>query len=180
MAEAATTEPLVQLGNQSFMIGFDASDDARRRAYYRDGVGELTEQEQLLLNSLGFDKMLESAMAPHLPKFFMSLSKCSNDTAIHLRRECELPYFVIWSALFNNQEETRRRMEENQRATKEMSDLSDAMTRALIQNIHAARMDLMTQLFTLMVLPERETAAATSFDAVVRELFTLKLVEPIE
>lgn len=168
-------EPLVQIGNQSFMIGFDDDDDARRKTYFRGGSGQgLTEQEANLLISLGFDSMLEKALAPQMPQFFMDLKKCSSDTAIHLKKECELPYFVVWTALLHNQKETRRRLDDNIKAEKEMGDLDDAMTRALLNDLKPKQTDPIVQLFSLILLPER----GSQQENVIDSLFKLILVPP--
>lgn len=168
-------ESLVQIANQSFLIGYDADDDMRRKNYFRDGSGQgLTEQEANLLVALGFDKLLEKALAPQMPQFFMDLKQCSSDTSMHLRKECELPYFVIWSALFHNQKETRRRLDDNMKAQQGMSDLDDAMTRALLNELKKKQTDPIIQLFSLILLPER----GTQHKNVVDELFTLMLIPP--
>lgn len=164
---------IVEIGNQSFLIGFDEDDDIRRKTYFRDGSGiGLTEQESNLLVSLGFDKLLEKSLAPQLPQFFMDLKQCSNDASIHLKKECELPYYVVWSALFHNQKETRRRLDDNMKAEKAMSDLDDAMTRALLNDLKPKQTDPIIQLFSLILLPERGTQRKN----VVNELFTLMLI----
>jgi hypothetical protein len=164
--------PLVQLANQSFLIGFDTTDDIRRKTYFRDGSGPgLTEQEKNLLISLGFDAMLEQALAPYMGEFFMDLQQCSSDTSIHLRKECELPYYVIWSALFHNQKETRRRLDDNMKMEKAIDDLDDAMTRALVHDLKPSDTDVIVQLFSLILLPERGKPKISVVDSLFKLMY---------
>ena len=172
-----TDAPLVQLGNQSFVIGFDMVDDARRKNYFRDGSGQLTESEKNLLISLGFDAELEKALAPDMAKFFMDLQKCPTDASIHLRKECELPYYILWSALFHDQKETRRRLDDNLKKEKGLSDIDSAMIGALVQGLRPTEADVILQLFSLILLPERTTLVESRAE-IINKVFSLMLLPP--
>ena len=176
----------MQISNQSFSIGFSAEDNTRRQAYFRNKSGQLTDQERAVLNALGIDSILEESLKPHLAEFFQKLAICNGDISLLLRKQCEVPYFVVWSALFANRKETQRRLNENKKKHSSMMDITDAMTSALIKNLgkkkQADSFDDIFTLITLQTIPakgsEKPTTGASakttkSAAVAVDEIFTL-------
>ncbi len=173
----------VQISNQTFTIGFTTQDDTRREAYFRDGSTQLTDQEKAVLAALGIDAILEKSLKPHLAEFFRKLATCSSDTNLILQKECEVPYFVVWSALFANRKETQRRFNENKRKFASMMDITDAMTAALLKNLRPVPLDAVKEIFTLIPLqstPAVDPVSQTSVSnhgalraAALNDIFTL-------
>lgn len=142
----------VQLGNKTFAIGFSDADNERRRQYFLDHSTQLTDQEQALLDALGIDVVMENILRLDLPIFFQKLAQCNSDASLVLKKECEIPYYVIWTTLLKNGQETSRRLKENQKITTGVSDISDAVTSQLISDLRPARKNVIEQLFTLMIV----------------------------
>ena len=92
------------LGNETFTIGTDLLDSARRERYFKDpnDGAELTEEEKRVLTSLGIDILMEQTLRPYLKEFFDELPHCTTDASLRLSRRCEVPYYVIWSTEFTN------------------------------------------------------------------------------
>jgi hypothetical protein len=174
---------VISLYGKPFSIGFSDGDDARRSAYFKSSMGNLTPQEKSLLLSLGVDAMLENSLKPYLSEFFSSLQTCSSDASLVLSKNCETAYFVIWSALFHNRAEIERRMKAQKGEV--ISDIDLAQDAALISGLKGrppvqkreddSYEDDMRRLFTLMVLGEATDTPVNSTDDIER-LFTLMVL----
>jgi hypothetical protein len=178
---------VINMYGQPFSIGFGSDDDARRTAYFKNGVGNLTPQEKSLLLKLGVDSLLENSLKPYLAKFFSALQTCTSDAALVLTPDCETSRFVVWSAFFHNREETLRRLKEQ--AAYKPHDLEMAMDAAFIKGIKPRRPppgtgdispvadeNTIRRLFTLMLLDETPEVA-TGSEEDIRQLFTLMLLD---
>lgn len=178
---------VINLYGQSFSISFTAEDDARRSAYFKNGLGNLTPQEKSLLLKLGVDSLLENSLKPYLGKFFSALQTCTSDAALVLTPECEVSRFVIWSAFFHNREETLRRMKGSVAAYKP-HDLEMAMDGAIITGLKPRAVapaagdidpvgdeNTIKRLFSLILLGETPEVATTS-DEDIQRLFSLMLI----
>lgn len=179
---------VIQLYGKSFSIGFSDGDDARRAAFFKEGTGNLTPQEKSLLLSIGVDAMLENSLKPYLAQFFSTLQTCSGDASLVLSRNCDIAYFVLWSALFHNRAEVGRRVKATKRAV--IDDLDLAQDQAIIaglkprvppppppsppKNSDAQEEDVFKALFTLMILGQTPAGAKSSDkNPAINELFTL-------
>lgn len=172
---------VIKLYGKSFAIGFDSSDDSRRQKFFKEGSGNLTPQEKALLVSIGVDSMLENSLKPYLAEFFSALQTCSGDASLILSRNCDIAYFVLWSALFHNRAEVDRRLKSTKRAV--IDDLDLAQDQAIIAGLKPRvppakpkaksgdeEKDIFKALFTLMILGQ---GGAPAGNATITELFTL-------
>jgi hypothetical protein len=128
-ATAAMTAQ-IRLSNRVFQIGTTEADSARRSAFFTKKEGELTEEERKVLESLGMnigDAMMDS-LRPYLANFFDALPSCQTDTELYLKQECEIPYFVIWSILFGDYQETEKRLLEQRKRTEPASNINIAQS----------------------------------------------------
>lgn len=149
---------VVNIGGNSYYIKTGEEEDERRRAYFIEHTGKLEEPEKDLLDDLGIDELMQDSLKHYLPEFFSKLDRCGSDTALVLRSECEVPYYVVWSALFANRTETAQRLAEAAGVEDQMSTLDQAMMNATLKQLRPAEDDSYTKLFTLML--HRATAAA--------------------
>jgi hypothetical protein len=176
---------VIQLYGKSFSIGFSDTDDSRRQKFFKEGSGNLTPQEKALLVSIGIDSMLENSLKPYLAQFFSTLQTCSGDASLVLSRNCDIAYFVLWSALFHNRAEVERRVKTAKRAV--IEDLDLAQDQAIIAGLKPyvpppvpksklgdEEKDIFKALFTLMILGQDGTPAG---NATINELFTLMVYE---
>ena len=110
---------LITLANKPFELKIAPPDSARRRKYFIDLVNEttptvsLTKGEQGILEALGIDLAVQRRLAPHFADFFDALPSCQSGAELYLSKRCEIPYFVLWSTLFEAQTELERRVKEN-------------------------------------------------------------------
>ena len=175
---------VIKIHGRPFTIGFGEADDARRKAYFKNGIGTLTPQEKSLLVSLGVDSMLENSLKPYLAEFFSTLQTCSGDTSLVLSRDCETAFFVIWSALFHNRAEVARRMKNGKGGV--VDDLDLAQDASFISGMKPhvppappiVPKNTYRDLFTLMlvngdaaVAPAQRVSAQT-----INQLFTLMVL----
>ena len=169
----------VHLYGKSFLIGYDAVDHERRIEYFRGEGGSLTDEETRLLESLGIDEILTESLKPYLAQFFQDLAKCQSDPGLVLSRECELPFYILWNVLFQEESERLRRIRESRKKTKIMSEEDLAQTDAIITGMKLPRRGLESQesdaLFTLMLV-EEAPEADVDYTVAANELFTLILV----
>lgn len=142
----------IQIGNKMFVISTSVEDNARRRKYFMnpgDSAYSLTDEEQALLTAIGVDNIMEDILRPYLAKFFESLPRCKSDAAMYLSKECEIPYYVLWSIKFANRQETTRRIEE--RTVRSQSNIAAAETAALVGDLKERKsVSDYTKLFTLI------------------------------
>ena len=163
----------VQLGRHSFPLTNTLEDKVRRDLYFKHGTGTLLPHEQAILTSIGIDTKLESTLKPYLSEFFEKLPLCQTDTSLVLNKECEVPHYVVWSALFDSHKRAKDTLLQNRKTFTPQMDITDAMDVALISNMKAKvdpDADIKT-LFTL-ILERKQMAPVT--DA-YHSLFTLLL-----
>lgn len=142
----------IQIGNKMFVISTSIEDNARRRKYFMnpgDSAYSLTDEEQALLTAIGIDNAMEDVLRPYLAKFFETLPRCKSDAAMYLSKQCEVPYYVLWSIKFANRQETTRRIEE--RKLRSQSNIAAAETDALVGDLKERKsVSDYTKLFTLI------------------------------
>ncbi len=135
-----------------FVISTSVEDNARRRKYFMnpgDSAYSLTDEEQALLSAIGVDNVMEDILRPYLAKFFETLPRCKTDAAMYLSKECEIPYYVLWSIKFANRQETTRRIEE--RTVRSQSNIAAAETAALVGDLKERKsVSDYTKMFTLI------------------------------
>ena len=172
---------VVTIYGKSFSIGFSEADDARRKSYFKNRMGTLTPQEKSLLLAFGIDSMLENSLKPYLTKFFSSLQTCTSDASLALMENCEVSRFIIWSALFYNNGEVRRRF----KGTKgDPIDIELAQDAAIVAGLKPkapppppyVSENTIRELFTLKILGDTPAASA----AAIQRLFTLMTLDPAE
>lgn len=159
----------VTLAQQIFQLDISDSDSTRRKAFFERGEQSLTEEERGILKALGMqvgDAMMES-LRPYLAKFFDALPGCQTDIDIYLKKDCEIPYFVLWSILFGDYTQTEKRLSEA-RAAAQAIDLN------LAQSSHAIR-----RLGLPPVAPSRPAtptapAGPLTDEPLIRAIFTLQ------
>jgi hypothetical protein len=142
----------IQIGNKMFVISTSIEDNARRRKYFMNPDNSeysLTKGEQELLTAIGVDNVMEDVLRPYLAKFFETLPRCKSDAAMYLSKQCEVPYYVLWSIKFANRQETTRRIEE--RTLRSQSDIRLANDIAVVGDLKERKpVSDYTKLFTLI------------------------------
>lgn len=140
------------LANESFSLGTSVIDNERRKRHYMGSQSDgLTEQEQKILTSLGIDGKMEKTLKPYMAKFFEKLPVCNTDASLRLSKDCEVPYYVVWSTLFANRAETSDRFNKN-RKLPSRSQLNVAHDGAIIQELkqRPGTTNKYEQIFTLI------------------------------
>lgn len=139
------------LANESFLLGTSFKDQMRRKRHYAGTQDQLTEQETKILRSLGIDEQMENTMKPYMATFFEKLPQCNTDASLRLSRECEVPYYVVWSTLFANRTNTAERFQENKKLP-QRSQLNMAIDGAIIGDMKPiqTKRNKYTDLFTLI------------------------------
>lgn len=142
----------IQIGNKMFVISTSVEDNARRRKYFMnpdESEYSLTKDEQDLLTAIGIDNVMEDTLRPYLAKFFETLPRCKSDAAMYLSKQCEVPYYVLWSIKFANRQETTRRIEEHK--LRSQSDIRLANDIAVVGDLKERKpVSDYTKLFTLI------------------------------
>ena len=146
---------IVTLANQSYTVGTTAVDSERRRLYFQNPEAHpelLNAEERRLLTEMGIDETMENTLKPFLAEFFDVLPKCQSDTSIVLSKDCEVPYYVLWSTKFAEHENTLERIKENKKTSKTRMDLRMAMDDSMIRNLKEKVVDQTpaAQVFTLI------------------------------
>ena len=146
---------IVTLANQSYTVGTTAVDSERRRLYFQNPEAHpelLNAEERRLLTEMGIDETMENTLKPFLAEFFDVLPKCQSDTSIVLSKDCEVPYYVLWSTKFAEHEHTLERIKENKKTSKTRMDLRMAMDDSMIRNLKEKVVDQTpaAQVFTLI------------------------------
>ena len=125
----------VRLGQHSFPLSNSLEDRVRRDLYFKNGAGSLLPEERKILESIGIDKRLETTLKPYLPEFFEKLPLCQTDTSLVLSKQCEVPHYVVWSALFDSHTRSKEMLAQNRKDFKKQMDIEDAMDTALVSNM---------------------------------------------
>lgn len=179
----------ILLAGQMFPVSLSEADSARRKAYFEKGAEFLTDDEIGLLKALGMqvgDAMMES-LRPYLATFFDALPGCQTDLDVYLKKDCEVPYFVLWSILFGDYTQTERRLSEARAAAAESAtnlEIADSVHAAKSLGLPAARTAPGAAAATARAGAAPGAAAATARaapdaaalltdDALIRAIFTL-------
>jgi hypothetical protein len=171
----------IQIGNKTFMIPVTIKDNARRRLYFMNPGNpdySLTDDERNVLTAIGVDSIMEDTLRPYLAKFFETLPRCKTDAAMYLSKQCEIPYYVLWSIKFANRQETTRRIEE--RTLRPQTNLAQAETDAYVSDLKERKPSSLDYLkmFTLLkripatTLPTAPPMSVSASDEYTR-IFTL-------
>lgn len=172
---------IVRIGKDSFPLSNTLKDKVRRERYFKDGSGELTAEEQAILNAIHMDDRLKGMLRPYLAEFFEKLPQCQTESSLALSKECQVPHHVVWSAFFDSHARAKNVLLHNHKLFTPQMDIEDAMDTALIANM-TAKVDPdadINTLFTLMfegkeISPRKPDSERTD-GAVLNSLFTLLL-----
>jgi glucan-binding YG repeat protein len=170
---------VVMIANKSYTIKQSMSDRIRRRKYFlmyngtapSSASATLTEEENQLLNDLGIDSKMITSLKFYLATFFDNLYMCSNDSSIILRKDCNIPYYVLWSIMFANKEATDKRIRENKEAQFVSRNIDVAMTNAMLHNMEAV--PITNEVDKLFQLVLTSTPAIQTSDIFSNNLFAL-------
>jgi len=152
------------LANETFTIGLEAIDVARRREYFRNGSTSLSVEEKRILETLGIDSALEQTMSPYLADFFDALPKCHTDTQIMLNKSCEVPYYVLWTTQFANRHMTESRIAKQKKdGIQSRNLLTMANDGEIIKGLlgNPVKADSITSIFTLIPVGVSSTSATS-------------------
>lgn len=147
---------IVKISNKAYSISQAIADRVRRRKYFmsytKDSPNKLTADESKLLHDLGLEKdsNMITALKLYLPTFFDNLQMCSSDTSMILRKNCNIPYYVLWSIMIANKQATDERLREN-RLKESSHQLGVAMNTATIHQLRP-KLDEYDDLFQLIVI----------------------------
>lgn len=153
---------IVMVANKSYIIKQSMSDRIRRRKYFMTFNGasvssSLTEDEQRLLDDLGIDSKMILSLKFYLSTFFENLHMCSSDTSLILRKDCNIPYYVLWSIMFANKKATDERIRANKEAHLVSRNIDVAMTGAMLHNMEGKELsDPVDKLFQLILTTPAE------------------------
>jgi hypothetical protein len=100
-----------------------------------DKVDTLTTDEINILKALGIHGEILKSLAFHMPTFFESLPKCSSDTNLMLKQECDTAFYVLWSVLYRSQKQTEEAVKENKDKHEYQSLTDMAQTDAIVTSI---------------------------------------------
>lgn len=156
----------VQLGNQAFHYNNTNADHDRRVQYFKHQSGAVLDpSEQEILTALGIDKATEDSLAPYLAEFFRLLPQCSSPASLLLNKRCELPYYVLWSVMFANNQVTQQRLAKQGPVP---SDINIVRASSIIQ-------ELTPFVPPSFVTPGSATERLSAGDRAIQEIFTLIL-----
>jgi len=155
----------ITIANVSFTIGQTADDRLRRTMHFRnpnDSSYQLTEDETHLLEALGIDKSMADVMRPYMAKFFETLPRCQADTPMMLLKECEIPYYVLWSTKFAGIQSTADRVRKHKQNFATRTDINVAVNGAIINDMKPLKhtRTMLDQIFTLIALDTSAPAVA--------------------
>ena len=143
------TSVSVQLGNKTFAIDRGIPASARRAMYFQKNQGKLSKDERKVLTAIGMDAEMEERLKAYLPKFFDVLPDCQTDTNLYLSKQCEIPFFVIWSTKFGERHLTNTRIEESRKSTTIRSGYDTAIDQDIVEGMSTKLSDI-DQIFTLI------------------------------
>jgi hypothetical protein len=133
---------VVMIANKSYIIKQSLGDSARRRVYFNTfkensntTSGSLTADESKLLADLGINSKMIMNLKLYLPTFFDNLQMCSSDTSLVLRKDCNIPYYVLWSIMFANKQATDERIRANKEAYYSSRNIGVAMNTAIVSQM---------------------------------------------
>ena len=146
----------IQLGEKAFNLDRSIDAYSRRSAYFLNKTGSLSKDEQDILISLGIDKSMEKRMSAYLPQFFDVLPDCQTDTSVYLNKQCEVPYYVIWSTKFAEGQRIQERIDNNKSSFVPRSDYDVAVDTSVVKQMNS-KLSEIDQLFTLIKIKRRTT-----------------------
>ena len=161
----------IQLGNRQFRYGNNPQDKERRNQFFLHNRGELTVKEYEIMDALGITEEVEESMRQYLPEFFEKLPNCSDDTRLSLSKECEVPHYVLWSAMFHRYDTKRKQFETL--PNRPISQLDHAMANSLVNRLTTNPPDHVRRLFTLLLSNTQTRPVPPTHPA--HRLFTLRL-----
>lgn len=170
---------VVIIANKSYNIKQSISDSSRRRRYFStlgtEGMYTLTEDEQRLLTDLGINDTMMMNLKLYMPTFFDNLHMCKSDTNLILRKECNVPYYVLWSIMFANKQITDERIRKNKLAHKTHRNINVATHTALLSQMRPSDIhDPYSKLFQLILTSPTPTPTSASIVSSAEEpLFKL-------
>lgn len=139
----------VTLANKSFSYGMSLADIHRRKEYGDNPTAKLLPDEEKILRELGIDEEMETRVRAYIPDFFEALPNCQTDMNIQLNKQCEVPYYILWSSLFASRHKTAQRVNENEETTQSIPDGKMAMNSAIIDSLQG-KPSTIDSLFTLV------------------------------
>ena len=105
--------------------------------------------EQAILTMLGIDQDMEESLRPYLGDFFDALPDCQSDTSLYLHKQCEIPYFVLWTTKFAGHTNSEQRKQENQKTHLAETDVEMAIDESFVHDIQPELSEI-DQIFTLI------------------------------
>lgn len=162
---------IVMIANKSYTIKQSMSDKARRRKYFLTYNGSetpssnatLTEDETRLLDDLGIDSKMMMSLKFYLSTFFDTLYMCNSDSSLVLRKDCNIPYYVLWSIMVANKEATDTRIRANKESKYISRNIDVAMTDALLHNMEGKQItDPVDKLFQFILTTSHSPLPPTS------------------
>jgi hypothetical protein len=146
---------VVKISNKAYTILQDVESRLRRRNYFRTytetSKNTLTNEELKLLKDLGLnDSKMINTLKLYLPTFFDNLYMCSSDASMILHKNCNIPYFVLWSIMIANKQATDERLRENR--FKESTHLLGVAINTATVNQLRPKLDEYDELFQLIVI----------------------------
>ena len=126
----------IKLAGRDYYINYDAAAQCRRKAFFcGDATLALTDQEDVLLKSIGIEDETRQRLAPYLYDFFEALPNCQTTTQMLTSARCEVAYYVMWSVLLKARQDVKRKIDEGHKNG--MSDPETHQTAARIDAIGA-------------------------------------------
>ena len=146
---------VVKISNKAYTILQDVESRLRRRKYFKTYTettkNTLTNEELKLLKDLGLeDSNMINTLKFYLPTFFDNLYMCSSDASMILHKNCNIPYFVLWSIMIANKQATDERLRENR--FKESTHLLGVAINTATVNQLRPKLDEYDELFQLIVI----------------------------
>jgi hypothetical protein len=133
---------VVMISNKSYIIKQSLSDRTRRRLYFNTfkenskSSYTLTSDESRLLSDLGIDSKMLMNLKLYLPTFFDNIQICGSDSSLILRKDCNIPYYVLWSIMFANKHATDKRIQVNKEAYYSTKNIGVALNTSIISQMH--------------------------------------------
>ena len=149
ISPSTQTSATIRLGEKFFNVDRSIDAYSRRSAYFLNKQGYLTKDEQDILIALGIDKTMEKRLNAYLPRFFDVLPDCQTDTSVYLNKQCEIPYYVLWSTKFADGQQVIERVKENKKLHVPRSDYDSVVDSSVVQAM-SGKVSAIDQLFTLI------------------------------
>ena len=136
-------------------------DQARRELYFKhNSDASLLPEEKAVLSQFEIDPEIERKLSGSLADFFKQLPLCQTDTALHLKKECEIPHYVLWSAMLHRRAAAARAIQ----SVPAPSDFDVLKTQAIVSALRPkgpADVDI-ESVFSRIVAEEKPAPVATA------------------